>query len=974
MKKVLFLAIVGLSFAAATARGEQSGGLEWSAWQRLPVLDEGRIMPLDTFARTQVTKICGTANPRLGNLGMVSQEELDKLTPAEVRRLIAANQPRRFIAAELVFAWILEPEVWENKPILRADDEILRSNVLQVPLFGEDGGRLKYVSPRQVETSTKFAEQWVAVIGKLRQAQQRNRKPELTALDQKVKELNDALTTFERLTYDPSRVGDSHGWIGDGRSWSREEVLGLDEDWNGLQKAILRQNFTRDKKSELAAAAAAAGLAMRKLTAAWAQTETARPEPVKNSEPLAAAARQTSETLAACLADRAQRNAEGSGPPEVNLAFQAARVAKRAAQIHWSLYDAGETAHVAPALEPTALEADRFRSEIHPWISLQALLQGSRNLLGGYPPQQVERIRDSWAEAQAAYRDRNLADRGAKFFQALEQFAAEVRGLSASIEPARRRLLIQERDDGLLAKTAYPAAVVTNVEFYYNRINPFFWSGCVSLAAVGALALSFLVPARKPLFWGGIAVLVLAVALVAGGFLTRMYLTHWAPVTSMYETIVWVAMCVALLTIWLTFLPLLSSLGRTAWNLTALPGTQRTHHAPRDGTHSAESDEHKSSSEFLPGWWPAARVAALVLRLGIFLLALYILGVFQPASWNSEYRLASFLPRADIGSNLPTASSLLVWLSSIFVTGILTWYVPRLIPAAIVAIPLTIAMARRADAADRVEKVYRWRGVALAGAAAATLAAWAAYSAPFPKEIQALMPVLRSNFWLGIHVLTIVTSYAGALVAWVIANATLGCYLFGQYRVAPARGASAGRIEETAPTIQKELPESNAGGTPPLSEERRPPLACGILAALNYRVIQITVLLLTAGTILGGLWADVSWGRFWGWDSKEVGALIALLVLMIALHGRKSGWHGDLSLSIGGVLGFVAVMWAWYGVNFLLGTGKHAYGGNEAGQWAWFLSACAVQIGFIFLALFRIKLETGKPASAELPAAETATY
>ena len=61
--------------------------------------------------------------------------------------------------------------------------------MLQVPLFGEDGSRLKFVSPRQVEDSSKFAEQWIAVIGKLRQAQQRNRKAELTALDQKVKDL-----------------------------------------------------------------------------------------------------------------------------------------------------------------------------------------------------------------------------------------------------------------------------------------------------------------------------------------------------------------------------------------------------------------------------------------------------------------------------------------------------------------------------------------------------------------------------------------------------------------------------------------------------------------------------------------------------------------------------------------------------------------------------------------------------------------
>ena len=173
---------------------------------------------------------------------------------------------------------------------------------------------------------------------------------------------------------------------------------------------------------------------------------------------------------------------------------------------------------------------------------------------------------------------------------------------------------------------------------------------------------------------------------------------------------------------------------------------------------------------------------------------------------------------------------------------------------------------------------------------------------PFPKEIQALMPVLRSNFWLGIHVLTIVTSYAGALAAWVIANATLGCYLFGRYRVVPARGPATRSVkamfnpeptatatmvrdaadrsikatvlgQEAAPAVLlEEVVESDAGGTPSLREERRPPVACGILASLNYRVIQITVLLLAAGTILGGLWADVSWGRFWGWDPKEVGA------------------------------------------------------------------------------------------------------
>ena len=149
---------------------------------------------------------------------------------------------------------------------------------------------------------------------------------------------------------------------------------------------------------------------------------------------------------------------------------------------------------------------------------------------------------------------------------------------------------------------------------------------------------------------------------------------------------------------------------------------------------------------------------------------------------------------------------------------------------------------------------------------------------PVPKEIQALMPVLRSNFWLGIHVLTIVTSYAGALAAWVIANATLGCYLFGRYRVVPVCAAAARRIKATVLGEQESTPtsgwrsRSTGGGLYPTQAGRlryvrnaglRWPAASW--PRLNYRVIQVTVLLLAAGTILGGLWANVSWGRFWGW-------------------------------------------------------------------------------------------------------------
>jgi ABC-type transport system involved in cytochrome c biogenesis permease subunit len=103
------------------------------------------------------------------------------------------------------------------------------------------------------------------------------------------------------------------------------------------------------------------------------------------------------------------------------------------------------------------------------------------------------------------------------------------------------------------------------------------------------------------------------------------------------------------------------------------------------------------------------------------------------------------------------------------------------------------------------------------------------------------------------------------------------------------------------------------------------------LSTFIYRSMQVGVLLIAAGTILGGVWADYSWGRFWGWDPKEVWALITLLVYLVPLHGRFAGWVNTFGLVIASVVCFLSVIMAWYGVNFVLGVGLHSYGFVEAG-------------------------------------------
>ena len=83
---------------------------------------------------------------------------------------------------------------------------------------------------------------------------------------------------------------------------------------------------------------------------------------------------------------------------------------------------------------------------------------------------------------------------------------------------------------------------------------------------------------------------------------------------------------------------------------------------------------------------------------------------------------------------------------------------------------------------------------------------------------------------------------------------------------------------------------------------------------------------------MGGAWAHYAWGRFWGWDPKEVWALITLLVYLVPLHGRFAGWMNTFGLVAASVVCFMAVLMSWYGVNFVLRAGLHNYGFTEGGD------------------------------------------
>ena len=148
-----------------------------------------------------------------------------------------------------------------------------------------------------------------------------------------------------------------------------------------------------------------------------------------------------------------------------------------------------------------------------------------------------------------------------------------------------------------------------------------------------------------------------------------------------------------------------------------------------------------------------------------------------------------------------------------------------------------------------------------------------------------LVAVLNSNFWLSIHVTTITFGYGVSLVAGLMGHVYLiRAFLFGIK-------------DKSLKTIYNNV----------------------------YGLTLIALFFTLFGTILGGIWADQSWGRFWGWDPKENGALLIVMWHLMVLHLRISGLSKPIDFVFFASLVNIIVALAWFGVN-LLSVGLHSYG------------------------------------------------
>jgi ABC-type transport system involved in cytochrome c biogenesis permease subunit len=190
--------------------------------------------------------------------------------------------------------------------------------------------------------------------------------------------------------------------------------------------------------------------------------------------------------------------------------------------------------------------------------------------------------------------------------------------------------------------------------------------------------------------------------------------------------------------------------------------------------------------------------------------------------------------------------------------------------------------------------------------------------------MEVLQAVLDTQFWLATHVVCITLGYATTYVAGLIANLHI------------LRGV-----------LTRSL-------TPDVSRA---------MTRMTYGAICFATFFSFVGTVLGGLWADDSWGRFWGWDPKENGALMIVLWNVLVLHARWGGMARDRGIAVLAVFGTVITSWSWFGVN-LLGVGLHSYGFTE-GPRLWLGLFAASQLAVMGLGMLPARMRGSKAWDSE---------
>jgi ABC-type transport system involved in cytochrome c biogenesis permease subunit len=227
-----------------------------------------------------------------------------------------------------------------------------------------------------------------------------------------------------------------------------------------------------------------------------------------------------------------------------------------------------------------------------------------------------------------------------------------------------------------------------------------------------------------------------------------------------------------------------------------------------------------------------------------------------------------------------------------------------------------------------VELIFRnGLGTFVAAVAGFTTMIIAQYLAVGEDTMEMMRAVLDTNFWLATHVTTVNIGYDGTVFAGLLGAVFVVWGAFTHWQ--------------------------NKTGVQ-------------VIGYIIYGILCFATLFSFTGTVLGGIWADQSWGRFWGWDPKENGALLIVIWNALILHARWGGMVKQRGMAVLALMGNIIVIWSWWGVN-MLGVGLHAYSNANPEMLMWVNIGVAAHLVFIAIGLTPRSLWLSYDAQQAIP-------
>jgi ABC-type transport system involved in cytochrome c biogenesis permease subunit len=815
-------------------------GAAYKALAKIPVEHAGRVKPLDTLAREEIKQIYGQEIFRSEGISLLNENE---------------QFYQRWEPVAALLDWSARPEFWNKQPFIKVEYLPLKRALLH-------------------ESSKTLLEEIAAKSST--SATDKDAITEVAALtDIGAPELSPLLLSKTLAADDLKAIAKLHAKLGEGHKWlSPDELEHASVMVDGRPLGFPEWIDSIAAKNREASMTSMGGEA--KLTdieekgyeagTAYARYKALRDREMTRFLPVLVMPRPINATYLAYTGTALQKAQESRGKGLSNFDLEAAVILNK----YLENVQSKDVAAPGTNAEFDAHYTDWLRKDAA-WVPLTALLEATPEQLekAGYPVAKVESFRQA--------------------FKAFEE--AEKAKPGNVDDAAANTLLAASRELGTtLNDTRYPTVAEVDREILFNSSAPFARVPYVYLTSMVLLALSLTARSSgsklvqsilKILYVSGVSLLAIGIGVEVFGFTLRVLITGWAPVTGMYETVIYVGAVTALLGL------IIELLHRKAYSALAASGVAffTTYLA---ATVPLLDPTIKSLNPVLrSNYWLTIHVLTIVSSYAAFALAwglgLLATGYYLVATYR---RSASFLSLiAPIVPGLP--------IYFVGATILLGSYGPFTISGTTI---------------DLGKFVIDW------------------------------------GFWPGLLIVLVGAVLSGGAIAAVVGevlNRTIAKEILAAADRVMLLPRNILRNEaETRELVGAGIPPLS-GGSPELDAFDPDPRGTAMHATAAvikpisnfiYRAMQVGVLLVAAGTILGGVWADYSWGRFWGWDAKEVWALVTLLVYLVPLHGRFAGWVNTFGLVICSVVCFLSVVMAWYGVNFLLGVGLHAYGFVKGGS------------------------------------------